>query len=328
MLMARSRIVNGILASLAFGFVTANAPVIAQEKFPSRPIEIIVPTPPGGGTDITARMLAELVEPILGQKVVVVNKTGAGGTLGMSAVVQAKPDGYTLGGLWNAPLTMTPHSQAVPYSLQDYVAISLADSAPSLLCTKPDFPANNGREFIEVIRNSPNKFTYGNDGVGGQLHLSTERIFTKLGIKARPVPFGGAGETLKNFLGGHVDIYSGSIPPIVPHVKAGAAKCLLLTSKEKNAAVPQAASLTELGIPETATYLWHGIVGPKGIPPERVAILEKAFGQAAKSDKYRQSMEAKGVTAEGGGAAEFRKLIDTEFKAMGEVAASLGMARK
>jgi len=306
----------------------AASPAAAQEKFPARPIEIIVPTPPGGGTDITARLLAELAGPMLGQKVVVVNKAGAGGTLGMSAVVQAKPDGYTLGGLWNAPLTMTPHSQAVPYSLQDYVAISLADTAPALLCTKPDFPANTGKEFIEVIRSNPNKYTYGNDGVVGMLHLSTERIFTKLGIKARPVPFGGAGETLKNFLGGHVDIYAGSIPPIVPHVKAGAAKCLLLTSKEKNAAVPQAASLSELGIPETATYLWHGIVGPKGIPPDRIAILEKAFARAAKSDKFRQLMEAKGVTVEGSGAAEFRKLIDTEFKAMGEVVTSLGMAKK
>ena len=328
MFMAKSRIVNGILASLACGLVAAGAPVMAQEKFPSRPIEIIVPTPPGGGTDITARLLAELVEPMLGQKVVVVNKAGAGGALGMSAVVQAKPDGYTLGGLWNAPLTMTPHSQAVPYSLQDYVAISLADIAPSLLCAKPDFPANNGKELIEVIRNNPNKYTYGNDGVGGMLHLSTERIFIKFGIKARPVPFGGAGETLKNFLGGHVDIYAGSIPPIVPHVKAGTAKCLLLTSKEKNAAVPQATSLNELGIPETATYLWHGIVGPKGIPPDRVAILEKAFVQAAKSGKYRQMMEEKGVTAEGGGGVEFRKLIETEYKAMGEVVTSLGMAKK
>ena len=324
----RSSIVNGIFSSLAFGLVTASAPVTAQEKFPSRPIEIIVPTPPGGGTDITARLLAELVEPILGQKVVVVNRTGAGGVIGMSAVVQAKPDGYTLGGLWNAPLTMTPHSQPVSYALQDYVAISLADIAPSVFCTKPEFPANNGKEFIEVIRNNPNKFTYGNDGVGGQLHLSTERIFTKVGIKARPVPFGGAGETLKNFLGGHVDIYSGSIPPIVPHVKSGAAKCLLLTSKEKNPVVPQATSLTELGIPETATYLWHGIVGPKGIPPERLAILEKAFIQAAKSDKFRQSMESKGVSAVGGGAVEFRNLIDSEYKAMGEVAVSVGMAKK
>jgi tripartite-type tricarboxylate transporter receptor subunit TctC len=319
---------SSFILAAAFALLAAGAPAIAQEKFPSRPIEIIVPTPPGGGTDITARMLAELVEPILGTKIVVVNKAGAGGSLGMNAVVQAKPDGYTLGGLWNAPLTMTPHSQAVPYTPQDYVTISLADQAPSLLCTKMDFPANTGKEFIDVLRANPNKYTYGNDGVGGTLHLSAERIFAKFGAKARPVPFGGAGETLKNFLGGHVDIYAGSIPPIVPHVKAGTTKCLLLTSKEKNSAVPQAASLSELGIPETATYLWHGIVGPKGIPADRVAILEKAFTQAARSDKFRQSMESKGVTAEGASGAEFRKLIDTEYRAMGEIATALGMAKK
>ena len=171
-----------------------------------------------------------------------------------------------------------------------------------------------------MLRKNPNKYTFGNDGVAGMIHLSAERVFTKVGIKARPVPFGGAGETLKNFLGGHIDIYAGSIPPIVPHLKAGAAKCLLLTSKEKNAAVPQATSLTELGMPENATYLWHGIVGAKGIPADRIAILEKAFVQAAKSEKFRQQMESKGVTAEGWSAAEFRKLIDTEYKAMGEVA--------
>ena len=324
----KSRFVSGIIATLVIGLVVASAPVTAQEKFPSRPIEVILPVPPGGGTDIAVRLLAELLEPMLGQKVVAVNKPGAGGTLGMSAVVQAKPDGYTLGGLWNAPLTMTPHSQAVPYSLQDFATITLMTSAPMVMCARPDFPANSGKEFIEAIRKNPNKYTYGNDGVGGTIQLSTERIFTKLGIKARPVPFGGAGETLRNFLGGHVDIYGGSIPPIAPHVKAGAAKCLLLTSKEKNAAVPQAASLTDLGVPETATYLWHGIVGPKGIPSDRVAVLEKALAQAARSDKFRQSMLAKGVTAEGSGAAEFRKLIDTEYKGMGEVVKSLGMARK
>ncbi|MBI2289154.1 MAG: hypothetical protein HYU73_02215 [Betaproteobacteria bacterium] len=133
----------------------AASPAAAQEKFPSRPIEIIVPTPPGGGTDITARLLAELVEPMLGQKVVVVNKAGAGGTLGMSAVVQAKPDGYTLGGLWNAPLTMTPHSQAVPYSLQDYVAISLADTAPARTSTRTATTASSACCTFRPSASSP-----------------------------------------------------------------------------------------------------------------------------------------------------------------------------
>src|SRR6185503_12958406 len=126
-------------------------------------------------------------------------------------------------------------------------------------------------------------------GVGGTVQLASERIFAKYGIKARPVPFGGAGETLKNILGGHIDIYGGAISTVMPHVKSGELKCLLLTSKDKSAALPQATSLAELGIPELATNVWHGIIGPKGIPPERVAILEAAFVQAIKSDKFRQA---------------------------------------
>lgn len=319
---------NGVGATLAFALVMASPPATAQEKFPSRPIEIVLPVPPGGGSDIAVRELIVLLEPMLGQKIVPINKPGAGGAVGMSAIVQAKPDGHTLGALWNAPLTMTPHTQPVPYSSQDFLTITLMTSAPLVMCTRPDFPANSGKELLEELRKSPNKYTYGTDGIGGTVHLASERIFSKLGIKARPVPFGGAGETLKNFLGGHIDVYGGAISTIVPHVKSGDAKCLLLTSKDKSAAVPQATSLAELGIPELATHVWHGIIGPKGIPPERVAVLEKAFVQAIRSDRFRQAMEARGATVEGSGAVEFRKLIDSEHKAMGDVAASLGMTKK
>lgn len=300
----------------------------AQEKFPSRPIEVILPVPPGGGSDIAVRTLVDLLEPLLGQKVVPVNKPGAGGVLGMTSIVQSKPDGYTLGAVWNAPLTMTPHAQAVPYTPQDYVTIAVMTSAPLVICSKPDFPANNGRELTDELRRNPNRYTLGTDGVAGTMQLSSERIFQKLGAKVRPVPFGGAGETLKNFLGGHIDLYGGAISTIAPHVKAGAAKCLLLTSKDRSDALPQATSLAEMGMPEVATNVWHGIIGPKGMAPERVAVLEKAFVQAIRSDRFRQAMAARGATAEGLGAAEFRKLIEAEHKAMGEVVAALGMARR
>lgn len=302
--------------------------VAAQEKFPSKPIEIIVPTAAGGGTDIAFRMLAEIAESSLGQKVVVSNKVGGGGFIGMTSIVRAKPDGYTLGGLWNAPLTMTPHMQPAPYSPNDYAALTLADSAATIFCTKPDFPANNGKEFIEALKANPGKYTYGNDGIGGTLHLAAERIFAKVGAKARPVPFGGAGETLKAFLGGHIDIYAGSITPILPYTKDNQAKCLLVTTAKKVDAVPQASSLTDIGVPETQTVLWHGLIGPKGIPPDRMAILEKAFRDAARSDKFRQYMQTRGIEVEASSGADFRKLIDTEYVAMGEVMKSLGLAKQ
>jgi tripartite-type tricarboxylate transporter receptor subunit TctC len=300
----------------------------AQEKFPSRPIEIIVPTAAGGGTDIAFRMLAEIAEPTLGQKVIVSNKVGGGGMIGMSSIVRAKPDGYTLGGLWNAPLTMTPHMQPAPYSPNDYATVTLADSAATIFCTKPDFPAATGKEFIEQLKAQPGKYTYGNDGVGGTLHLAAERIFSKVGAKARPVPFAGAGETLKSFLGGHIDIYAGSITPILPYVKDGQAKCLLVTTAKRVDAVPQAASLTDIGVPEAQTVLWHGLIAPKGIPADRMAILENAFREAARSERFRQYMQSRGIEVEASSAADFRKLIDSEYAAMGDVMRSLGLAKQ
>lgn len=320
------RTMKSVGAALALSMVALSA--VAQEKFPSRPIELVIPTAAGGGTDISLRMLAEVAEPILGQKVVVVNKTGGGGAVGMVAIIQAKPDGYTVGGLWNAPLTMTPHMLPAPYKPSDYAAVSLVTSAPTILCVKAAFPANDGKGFIEELRKNPGKFTYGNDGVGGTLHLASERVFSKLGVKARPVPFAGAGETLKAFLGDHIDIYAGSIPPILPYVKDKSAKCLMVTSAERNSVVPDAAGLADLGVPDEATVLWRGIIAPNGIPADRFAVLQKAFSEAAMSPKFKEFMQKRGEEAKGTSAAEFRKLIDTEYDAMGKVMASIGLTKK
>lgn len=303
------------------------SPVAAQEKYPSRPIELIVHYAPGGGTDIIMRQFAQIIEPMLGQKILVVNRPGGGGILGVAAVTQAKPDGYTLGGVANAPLTMVPHIQPAPYALTDYVPISLLDTVPAVMCVKADFPANNGRELLEQIRSNPGKYTYGNDGVGAIIQLSFERIFLKSGAKARPVPFGGAGETLKNYLGGHVDMYGGAVTTILPYVKEGTTKCLLLTSADRLASLPQASGLTELGIPEAATLTWHGVIAPKGIAPDRLALLEQTFQQAARSPKLREYMESRDLKIVASNGLEFRKLIDAEYVAMGQVIKAIGLGK-
>ena len=300
----------------------------AQEKYPSRAIELVIPTAAGGGTDISLRMLAEIVEPILGQKVVVVNKPGGGGTVGMAQVVQARPDGYTLGGLWNAPLTMTPHMLPTPYKNSDYAAVTLVTASPTILCVKAAFPASDGKAFIEALRKDPGKYTYGNDGVGGTIQLAAERVFSKLGVKARPIPFAGAGETLKAFLGGHVDIYGGSIPPILPYVKDKSAKCLMVTSAERNASVPEAAGLADLGAPGEATVLWRGIIAPRTLPADRLAVLQKAFAEAAQTPRFKEFMQKRGEEAKGSSSAEFRQLIDSEYDAMGKVMAAIGLTKK
>lgn len=315
------------LLSAGLLLATAVLDAQAQDKFPTKPIEMIIPTAAGGGTDIAFRMLAEIAEPMLGQKVVITNKTGGGGAIGMAQIIHARPDGYTLGGLWNAPLTITPHMQAANYAPKDYTAVTLTTWAPGILCVKAAFPAADGKALIEELRRNPDKYTYGNDGVGGTMHLAFERIFATLGAKARAVPFNGAAETLKAFLGGHVALYAGSIAPILPYVKDSTAKCLLLTSAERNPSLPAAAGLDDLGIAAEATVLWRGIIAPNRIPPDRLALLQKAFAEAAQSEKFKQFMAARGEEGRGTPGADMRKLIDAEYAAMGQVMTTVGLRK-
>ncbi|MBI5581443.1 MAG: tripartite tricarboxylate transporter substrate binding protein [Deltaproteobacteria bacterium] len=295
--------------------------------YPEKPIEVIVPSPPGGGTDIAIRLLAEVTEPFLKQKLVVVNKPGGGGTLGVSLLTQAKPDGYTLAGVWNSPLTASPHTLQVAFTPDDYQPILQISSAAYVLCAAPDFPANNARELIEELKKNPGKYTYGNDGVGGTMQLAGERIFKALGVKVRPVPFGGAGETAKNFLGGHVTFYGGSVPPIMPHIKAGKAKALLLTSAADNAALPTASGLKALGIPQEETVLWRTIIAPKGVPAEVLKTLEAAFRQGASQPRFKEFLKEQGEELVIAGPAEVNQLIREEYKALGEVAKDIGLKK-
>jgi tripartite-type tricarboxylate transporter receptor subunit TctC len=300
----------------------------AEEKFPTRTITIIVPTGPGGGTDLVIRQLADIASGYLGERFVIINRAGAGGVIGTSSIVRAEPDGYTLGGIWNAPLTMTPHTLKANYTPSDYVTISLSDSAPIVLCTKLNFPANNGKEFIEYAKKNPDKFTYGTDGVGATIQLAAERIFEKLRVKLRSVPYGGAGETLQSFLRGDVDVYGGSIAPIMPYVRNKTAKCLIESSAKRVDFLPQTSSLTDLGIPQEETLLWHGIIAPKGVPAYRLAILEAAFQKAAHTEKFKTFLESQSMVVEGQSSKEMRKTIDDEYAAMSRVAKALGLKAK
>ncbi len=300
----------------------------AEDKFPTRPIQLIVPTAPGGGTDVAARLLASIAESELHQKILVLNKPGAGGAIGVQAMLDAPHDGYTIGGVWNSPMTVTPQMFKVSYNQDSYVPIVLSDISPIVFCVQKDFPATDGKSFIQELKAHPDKYTYGTDGVSGTVHLGGELIFSSLGVKARAIPYAGAGETLESFLGNHIDIYGGSIPPILPFVQKGTAKCLLVTTDDPNKMLPGASSVTDLGIPQDQTILWHAIVAPAGIPADRLTILEHAFQTAARSDKYQAFAAKQGETAVGWGSKESEDAIKKEYVAFGKVVADLGLAKK
>jgi tripartite-type tricarboxylate transporter receptor subunit TctC len=289
-------------------------------------LKLIIPTPPGGGTDGYFRVLAKEVEPVLGEPVVIMNVPGAGGTIGVAQMVRAAPDGQTVAGVWLGPITVSPNTMKVQYAPADYIPVVQVSSAPYVLCVHPDFPANDGAGLIAEIKKNPDKYTYGNDGAGGPGHLATARILRATGTSARDVPFKGAGETLTSFLGRHVDIYVGSIPPILQHVQAGKAKCLLVTSADRVPALPSTTGLRDLGIPNEELILWRALIAPKGTPPDRVAKLEAAFEKAANSPTAKKFLADAGEQTATRKGAELKRYIDSEYEAMGKLAKELKLA--
>src|SRR5258708_18899755 len=243
-------------------------------------IKLIVPTAPGGGTDGYFRVLAKGAEPFLKEPLVIVNVPGAGGTIGVAQMVRAAPDGQTLAAVWLGPVTVSPHTMKVPYTPNDYIPIIQLTSAPYVMCVHPEFPAADGKSFIEELRKNPDKYTYGDDGAGGPGQLATERIFRAMNVHARDIPFKGAGETLVSFLGRHIDIYVGSVPPILQHAQAGTAKCVLLTSADPIAALPSASNLRALRIPAEEPILLRAVLAPQGTPPAKVAELQAMVEKA------------------------------------------------
>lgn len=291
------------------------------------PIVLIWPAPPGGGGDLYFRILGKVIEQQTGTPVVVSNVPGGGGSIGVAKMISAKPDGRTIAGVWTAPISIAPHTLGVSYTPADYVPVMEFSSAPYAICVNDDFPAASVDEFVTLLRRNPDKYTFGTDGPGGMGQLAATRIFSDLGIRQRDVPFKGAGESSVALLGKHVDMYVGTIPTILPHVKSGAVRCMLVTSAKRHSALPSTAGLQDLGIPQDETALWRAIIAPRGTPPSTIATLETMFEAAARSPESMKFLDDAGETLVVVKGAELAAKLDREYRAFDQVVQSIGMAR-
>ncbi|QMU60160.1 MAG: tripartite tricarboxylate transporter substrate binding protein [Boseongicola sp.] len=297
----------------------------ALAEYPERAIELTIPAGAGGGTDTSARKLAILLEEALGTSIAVLNVGGGGGSVGASQFMQAKPDGYSLFATWNSPLTTVPQVQNVAYSLDSFTPIASTSETAYTLCVNADFPADDGAGFLEELAANPAKYTYGNDGIGGTMQLAAERVFQAKGIDAIAIPFGGAGETLQNFLGGHVDIYGGSISTVLPYVETGEAKCLLVTSGADVPALPQASGLEALGMGDKETLLWRAILGPKDMDPAIVEMLANIIEASVNDPGYVEFLATKGEVPNVVKGSDLGARLQAEFDALAEVSKGLGL---
>lgn len=316
--------INKIIVAAALLGCTS-MPALAD--YPERPIELTIPAGAGGGTDTSARKLALLLEEKLGTSIAVLNVGGGGGSVGASQFMQARPDGYALFATWNSPLTTVPQVQNVAYTLDSFTPIASTSETAYTLCVHPEFPAETGEEFLAELAANPDKYTYGNDGIGGTMQLAAERIFQARDIKAVAIPFGGAGETLQNFLGKHVDIYGGSISPVLPYVEEKQAKCLVVTSAADVPALPQAAGLESLGLGDKETLLWRAILGPKGLDQAIVDKLAAVIDEAVNDPSYVEFLASKGEVPNVVKGAALGERLKAEFDALAVVSKNLGLAK-
>ncbi len=307
-------------AALALSVGTATA------EYPERTIEVTVPAPAGGGTDTSARKLATLLEEELGTSIAVLNVAGGGGSVGVTQFLQEKPNGYALLATWNSPLTTVPQVQNVAYDLDSFTPIASTSETAYTMCVSADFPAETGEAFLGELAANPGKYTYGNDGIGGTMQLAAERIFQARGIEAIPIPFGGAGETLQNFLGGHVDIYGGSISPVLPYTETGEAKCLIVTSADPVDALPKAAGLESLGLGNEETLLWRAILAPAGLDPAIAQRLTSAIEKTVNDPSYVEFLASKGEVPNVLTGDALAERLRNEYEALARVARNLGLA--
>ena len=274
------------LALLALVLVAAASPLGAQDAFPSKPITVWVGFPPGGGTDILTRALAEGAEKLLGQKIVVVNKPGASGTVATTELTRAKPDGYTLVSNTDTPITRSPHLRDLDYDpFRDLTPIMLYGRYKVTWAVREDSPHKTWKDVVDWAKKNPGQLTFGHPGVASTPNLVLTKIAAREGFTFRTVPFAGDAPAITALLGGHVLMIGGSSSSYAGYVQAKRMRILLVTEKEGLDYAPQALTLdkTPYGI-ESATVLV--ITAPKDLPRPIAAKLEKAFIEATKMEPF------------------------------------------
>ncbi len=284
-----------LTVSLALGAAATSA---AAAGYPEKPVTMIVAFAPGGGSDLAARVIAEYVKPHLGQAIAIENKPGAGGQIGFTALAKARPDGYTIGFL-SVPsiLLIRMLRPDVTYKMSDFTPIANVQLDPVLLAVKPDSPFKTMKEFIEYAKQNPGKLNVAGDGPQTNNHLQAVIMEKQLGIKVNFVSYNGSGPAITALLGGQVDAGVPSLSPAVPHVEAGRLRALALFDTERFPGLPSVATaqeLTGVPIPPIGASM-RGVAVPKGVPEDRVKILEEAFAKLVKDPRFVAKAKEMGV---------------------------------
>jgi tripartite-type tricarboxylate transporter receptor subunit TctC len=285
------------------------------QSYPTKPVRVVVPFPPGGGTDIIAREIAQKVAANTGWSIVIDNKPGAGGNLGIDAVAKAAPDGYTIGLGQSSNLAVNPTLYSkLPYDpVKDLAPIGVVASAPLLVAVAADSPLKSFNELMAASKAKPGGLNFAYSGNGTVAHLSGVMLQNQANIKWTLVPYKGAAQAATDLIGGQVQLYISSVPTLIGHVRGGKMRALAITSSKRGDDLPEVPTVAESGVRGFEAVTWFGFVAPANTPKDIVSRLNAEIAKALQAPDVRKKLSDQGADILGGTPEQFANLIKTDI---------------
>jgi tripartite-type tricarboxylate transporter receptor subunit TctC len=296
----------------AAGVLLALAAPVAAQDYPTKPVRLVIPFPPGGSNDIVGRLVATQLSERLGKQVVVENRGGAGGVVGTEMVSKAAPDGYTLL-LISLAHAVNPWLYKLNYDpIKSFTPVAMLGSGPNVLTVHPDLPVKSAKDLVALAKQKPGELQYASAGVGSFQHLGGELFKLVAGVEILHVPFKGGGPAMIDVMGGHTKILFSSLVQTTPHIRSGKLKALGVGGKKRSPVLPDVPSIAD-DVPGYEAVNWWGIIAPAGTPAAIVDKLSKEIGMALNSPEVQKQFETEGADIVQMSPAEFGKFIETEM---------------
>ncbi|MBK6009363.1 tripartite tricarboxylate transporter substrate binding protein [Ramlibacter ginsenosidimutans] len=282
-------------ATVAAAFLCSGL-ALAQGNYPSKPITLIVPNPPGGLVDTSARIVGDTLAKVLGQTIVVDNRGGGSGNVAYGLVARAQPDGYTLLTSYSAYHVGNPWLMSkLPWAQKDFTPVALVTVATNVITAHPSVPANNLQEFIAYLKKNPGKLSYASQGNGSVSHIGTEMFKAQTGTSMVHIPYKGSGDAIKDVLGGNVQVFMSTPPSVMQHVQTGKLKAFAVTGKTRHPGLPNVPTTAEAGLKGFELESWVAIFAPAGTPPDVVQKLTAGIQKALATPEAKARADAAGI---------------------------------
>jgi tripartite-type tricarboxylate transporter receptor subunit TctC len=290
------------------------------QGWPNRPIRMVVPYTPGGYTDLMARLVGQKISDALGQPIVFENKPGANAIIGTDVVAKAAPDGYTFGTVIAAHAVNATLNPKLPYdTLKDFSYVSLMSVAPLIMIAHPSLPANSVKELVALAKAKPGTLNYASSGIGAAAHLTMEMFMSREGIKMQHIPYKGTAGALQDTVGGQINVMFDIVGPLMPQVRSGNAKAIVVTAKDRIPAAPDVPTMAEQGVADFVSGTWAGIIAPAGTPKEIVDRVSAEAKKALADPALQAKLADQGIVAMGTTPDEFRAFVAEDIARWGKV---------